>query len=94
MKTAHLTPRGMRSRGEKSITWARVVPPAPVSDGITYRLARRDLNGKIVSVSLTFFRAHTRNQIARSLWAARTGLRESVDARDMVILGLAEAVAA
>jgi hypothetical protein len=94
MKTTHLTPRGMRSRGEKSITWARTIPQKGVSDGITYHLARRDLHGKIVRASLTFFRAHTRSQIARSLWAARKGLRESVDARDLVILGLAEAVAA
>jgi hypothetical protein len=93
MKTTHLTPRGMRSRGEKSITWARVVPPPGVSDGITYRMAKRDLDGKIVSVSLTFFRSHSREQIARSVQAMRKGLRETVEARDMRILGLEEIAA-
>lgn len=94
MKTTHLTPRPMLNRGEKSITWARSIPPRNVSDGITYKLAKRDLDGKIVQVSLTFFRSHTRDAIASSVKAARKGLLSTVDDRDMVILGLAEAAAA
>lgn len=94
MKTTHLTPRAMRTRGEKSITWARSTPPPKVSDGITYRLARRDLDGKIVPMSITFFKAHSRAEIARSLWAARQCLRATVDERDLAILGLTEAAAA
>lgn len=94
MKHSHLTPRPMRTRGEKSITWARSIPLASVSDGITYKMAKRDLDGKIVQVSLTFFRAHTRDAIASSVKAARKGLLSTVDDRDMVILGLTEAAAA
>ena len=94
MKAGHLTPRPMRNRGEKAITWARSTPPANVSDGITYKLAKRDLDGKIVQVTLTFFRSHTREAIAASVAAARKGLLSTVDDRDMVILGLAEGMAA
>jgi hypothetical protein len=94
MKTGHLTPRPMLNRGEKSITWARSIPPANVSDGITYKLAKRDLDGKIVQVTLTFFRSHTRDAIAASVAAARKGLLSTVDDRDMVILGLTEGMAA
>ena len=94
MKAGHLTPRPMRTRGEKSITWARSTPPANVSDGITYKLAKRDLDGKIVQVTVTFFRSHTRDAIAASVRAARKGLLATVDDRDMVILGLAEGMAA
>lgn len=94
MKSTHLTPRAMRNRGDRAITWARTAPPPAVSDGITYRLAKRDLDGKIVPVSLTFFRAHSRDEIARSLWAARKALRATIDERDIVILGLVEAAAA
>jgi len=91
MKAGHLVPRGMRTRGEKSITWARVAPPANVSDGITYRLARRDLSGTAHMEVRTFFRQQTRGEIARSLLEARLRLRDVVDSRDLVFLGLVEA---
>ena len=91
MKTTHLTPRPMRNRGERSITWARTIPAPELSDGITYRLAKRDLDGKPTVVALTFFKAHLRGEIARSLWAARAGLRATVEDRDMRILDLVEA---
>ncbi len=94
MKAAHLAARPMRTRGEKSITWARVAPPPLVSDGITYRLARRDLDGAMHMEARTFLRMHSRGEIARSLWEARIRLRDAVDARDLVILGLVEAESA
>lgn len=90
MKTGHLVPRPMRTRGEKSITWARTTPPPLVSDGITYRLARRDYEGVLHYEQRVFFRGHSRSHIASLLWEARVRLREAVDARNLVILGLVE----
>lgn len=90
MKTGHLVPRPMRTRGEKSITWARSLPPPLVSDGITYKLAKRDYSGTIHMEMRTFLRMHTRSEIARSIWEARIRLRASVDDRNLVILGLVE----
>jgi len=80
----------MRTRGAKSITWARVTPPALVSDGITYRLARRDLEGIAHYEVRTFFRTHSRDEIARAVWEARIRLRATVDDRDLVILKLVD----
>lgn len=94
MSDRHLTPRSMRTRGEKSITWARVAPPPGIADGITYRLARRDLNNRLYFEVRTFFSGTPRGRIAESIWAARRRLRDTVDAQDMIILGLAEGVAA
>lgn len=87
MKAGHLTPRHMRTRGEKSITWARFVYRPGV---FAYRLARRDLRGVTYYEQRAFGEDDHRDYIARMLWHTRIRLRATVDARDLVHLGLEE----
>jgi hypothetical protein len=87
VKTGHLTPRPARTRGEKSITWARFAYAEGV---IGYRLCRRNLRGGIHYEQRAFPVEDHRDYIARELWHTRIRLREAVDARDLVHLGLEE----
>ena len=58
--------------------------------GVTYRLFRRTMEGRLYYEPLTFSRLDSRSLVARELNIARHRLRNTVDEIDLEIMGVTQ----
>jgi hypothetical protein len=77
---------GRGPRGHLGFSWARF----KLQGGVTYRLFRRDVHGKLYGVSETFDFHTERTHIAAAVRRMRNSFRDRVDAIVLQQLGVAE----
>lgn len=86
IEARHRARRAPRKAG--GFSWGRF----PVDDGraVSWRLFRRDLNGKVHTYVLDFAANVSRGQVADRVWRARIALRDRVDLIDLKNLGVTQ----
>lgn len=85
MKARHLTERREPAK-ERRFAWGRVQPAA--GDAATWRLFRRCISGRVLTLQCTFSHSAHRTMIAIELRMLRARLLVAADRIDLTHLGL------